>query len=70
MFIPAMLLEKSDKPFNDPAFLFEPKIDGHTLIMSFKNGETMKGHDDGLRISRSANTNGQKRPTRTVKCTL
>jgi DNA ligase-1 len=47
MFIPPMLLEKSDEPFNDPTFLFEPKIDGHRLIMSFKNGETMKGHDNG-----------------------
>jgi hypothetical protein len=60
MFIPPMLLEKSDKPFNDPAFIFEPR-----LIMTYKNGETMKGHDDGLRISRSAHRNGQKRPTRT-----
>lgn len=35
-----MLLEKNDEPFNDPAFLFEPKIDGHRLIMSCKNSET------------------------------
>jgi hypothetical protein len=27
-----MLLEKSDKPFYDPAFLFEPKIDSHRFI--------------------------------------
>jgi hypothetical protein len=27
-----MLLEKSDKPFHDPAFLFEPKIDSHRFI--------------------------------------
>jgi DNA ligase 1 len=40
MFIPPMLLEKSDEPFNDPAFIFEPKIDGHRLIMSYKNSET------------------------------
>jgi DNA ligase-1 len=40
MFIPPMLLEKSDEPFNDPAYLFEPKIDGHRLIMSFNNSET------------------------------
>jgi DNA ligase-1 len=39
MFIPPMLLEKSDIPFNDPAFVFEPKIDGHRLIMTYKNGE-------------------------------
>ncbi|SEC65118.1 RNA ligase family protein [Paenibacillus sp. GP183] len=40
MFITPMLLEETDKPFNDPAYLFEPKIDGHRLIMSYKNGET------------------------------
>ncbi|WP_366414813.1 hypothetical protein [Paenibacillus sp. GP183] len=40
MFISPMLLEKSDAPFNDPAYLFEPKIDGHRLIMTYKNGET------------------------------
>jgi DNA ligase-1 len=40
MFISPMLLEKSNEPFNDPAYLFEPKIDGHRLIMTYKNGET------------------------------
>ncbi|SED15169.1 DNA ligase-1 [Paenibacillus sp. GP183] len=40
MFISPMLLEKSDAPFNDPAYLFEPKIDGHRLIMTYKKGET------------------------------
>jgi DNA ligase 1 len=40
MFIPPMLLEKSNEPFNDPEFIFEPKIDGHRLIMSFNNKET------------------------------
>jgi DNA ligase-1 len=40
MFIPPMLLENSDEPFNDPAFLFEPKIDGYRLIMTYKNDET------------------------------
>jgi DNA ligase-1 len=40
MFISPMLIEKSEEPFDDPAFLFEPKIDGHRLIMTYKNGET------------------------------
>jgi DNA ligase-1 len=40
MFIPPMLLEKSDEPFNNPTYFFEPKIDGHRLIMSYRNGET------------------------------
>ncbi|WP_366414819.1 hypothetical protein [Paenibacillus sp. GP183] len=30
----------SDAPFDDPAFLFEPKIDGHRLIMTCNDGET------------------------------
>jgi DNA ligase-1 len=40
MFISPMLLEKSNEPFNDPSFLFEPKIDGHRLIMTYEKGET------------------------------
>jgi DNA ligase 1 len=40
MYISPMLLQSSDKPFNDPAFVFEPKIDGHRLILSRKNEET------------------------------
>ncbi|MDQ1913240.1 ATP-dependent DNA ligase [Paenibacillus sp. GD4] len=40
MYISPMLLQSTDRPFNDPAFIFEPKIDGHRLILSHKNNET------------------------------
>lgn len=40
MFIPPMLLEKKDAPFNNPLYIFEPKIDGHRMIISYKNKET------------------------------
>ncbi|WNQ09579.1 RNA ligase family protein [Paenibacillus aurantius] len=35
-----MLLETGDQPFNDDRYLFEPKIDGHRLILSHRNGQT------------------------------
>ncbi|HZG16985.1 MAG TPA: ATP-dependent DNA ligase [Candidatus Bathyarchaeia archaeon] len=35
-----MLLEQSEKPFSDSRYIFEPKIDGHRLILSRINGET------------------------------
>lgn len=35
-----MLLEQADKPFSDSRFIFEPKIDGHRLILSRSNGVT------------------------------
>lgn len=38
MFISPMLLEKREAPFNDERYLFEPKIDGHRLILSLQNG--------------------------------
>ncbi|MFB4326378.1 ATP-dependent DNA ligase [Priestia sp. BR_2] len=38
MFIDPMLLETSPAPFSDTRFIFEPKIDGHRLIFSQKNG--------------------------------
>jgi hypothetical protein len=38
MFITPMLLEKRDNPFDDEQYLFEPKIDGHRLILSMENG--------------------------------
>lgn len=38
MFLPPMLLSKREVPFNDPRFLFEPKIDGHRLVLSVTNG--------------------------------
>lgn len=40
MYISPMLLEKSDHPFNSSTHIFEPKIDGHRLILSRQNGET------------------------------
>jgi len=38
MFIEPMLLEKIEKPFNDARYIFEPKIDGHRLILTLTNG--------------------------------
>lgn len=38
MFISPMLLEKREKPFDDERYIFEPKIDGHRLILSLRNG--------------------------------
>ncbi|MFC8689468.1 hypothetical protein [Brevibacillus porteri] len=35
-----MLLEQADKPFSDGRYVFEPKIDGHRLILSRSNGQT------------------------------
>lgn len=39
-FISPMLLEQVDKPFSDGRYIFEPKIDGHRLILSRSNGVT------------------------------
>ncbi|MFF0829011.1 ATP-dependent DNA ligase [Brevibacillus sp. NPDC003359] len=39
-FIYPMLLDQADKPFSDGRYVFEPKIDGHRLILSRRNGET------------------------------
>jgi DNA ligase-1 len=38
MFIAPMLLKKRENPFDDERYLFEPKIDGHRLILSMENG--------------------------------
>lgn len=38
MFITPMLLEKREDPFDDERYIFEPKIDGHRLILSMENG--------------------------------
>jgi DNA ligase-1 len=40
MFISPMLLEQRAEAFDDDSFVFEPKIDGHRLILSQSNGET------------------------------
>lgn len=34
LFIKPMLLEKCEKPFDDERFIYQPKIDGHRLILS------------------------------------
>lgn len=39
-FIPPMLLDQVDAPFSDGRYIFEPKIDGHRLILSRSNGVT------------------------------
>ncbi|KRE35636.1 ATP-dependent DNA ligase [Paenibacillus sp. Soil522] len=39
MFIEPMLLEKREAPFDDGRYVFEPKIDGHRLILSFIDGQ-------------------------------
>lgn len=38
MFIQPMLLEKIEKPFDDARYIFEPKIDGHRLLLTLTNG--------------------------------
>lgn len=40
MFISPMLLQIAVMPFSDDNYIFEPKIDGHRLILSRMNGET------------------------------
>lgn len=40
MFISPMLLETAPAPFSDENYLFEPKIDGHRLILSKVQGQT------------------------------
>lgn len=39
MFMQPMLLEKRDQPFDDDRYIFEPKIDGHRLILSKIKGQ-------------------------------
>lgn len=39
MFIAPMLLDSRANPFDDPRFIYEPKIDGHRLILSFIGGK-------------------------------
>lgn len=38
MFIEPMLLTKVEQPFDDEQYIYEPKIDGHRLILSRQNG--------------------------------
>ncbi len=39
MFLPPMLLEKREEPFDDDRYIFEPKIDGHRMIISVHDGK-------------------------------
>ncbi|WP_336789558.1 ATP-dependent DNA ligase [Paenibacillus sp. MMO-177] len=39
MFISPMQPMKAEEPFNSEEFLFEPKLNGHRLIVSFINGQ-------------------------------
>jgi ATP-dependent DNA ligase len=39
-FIAPMLLETAAEPFDNDNYIFEPKIDGHRLILSYTNGTT------------------------------
>ncbi|WP_334312687.1 ATP-dependent DNA ligase [Brevibacillus sp. AG] len=39
-FIYPMLLEQLDQPFSDGRYIYEPKIDGHRLILMRSNGKT------------------------------
>jgi DNA ligase-1 len=41
MFIEPMLSSPCEKPFSDQAYIFEPKIDGHRLILS-KSGQELR----------------------------
>jgi DNA ligase-1 len=39
MFLPAMLPEVAEQPFDDGRYVFEPKIDGQRMILSMENGK-------------------------------
>ena len=39
MFLPPMLPEKRETPFDDARYIFEPKIDGLRMIVSIENGK-------------------------------
>lgn len=52
MFISPMLLDSREKPFSDPSYVFEPKMDGHRLILSKSGVETRlftRNHQDCTR---------------------
>lgn len=38
MFVSPMPLVERDTPFDDERYIFEPKIDGHRLLLSMENG--------------------------------
>ncbi|MBW5448622.1 ATP-dependent DNA ligase [Cohnella sp. CFH 77786] len=39
MFYTPMLLNKRENPFDDDRYLYEPKVDGHRLLLSMDNGK-------------------------------
>jgi len=39
MFIEPMLLATAPRPYSDPNYIYEPKIDGHRLLFSQKDGK-------------------------------
>ncbi|MBB6689893.1 ATP-dependent DNA ligase [Cohnella xylanilytica] len=52
MFLPPMLLQKREQPFDEERFIFEPKIDGHRLIVSVVDGHVRlytRHHNDVTR---------------------
>lgn len=52
MFWPPMLAEKRDDPFDDERYMFEPKIDGHRLILSMHNGIVQLYTRRGIDVTR------------------
>lgn len=40
MYMSPMLLDRSERPFNDDRYIFEPKVDGIRAILSRSKGET------------------------------
>jgi len=47
MFITPMLPDSKEEPFSDPAYVFEPKFDGHRVILSVSSKETRLFTDGG-----------------------
>lgn len=52
MFLPPMLMIKREEPFDDEQYIFEPKIDGHRMILSIENGKTRLFTRRGLDVTR------------------
>ncbi|WP_276352557.1 RNA ligase family protein [Cohnella caldifontis] len=52
MFMPPMLLEKREEPFDDDKYVFEPKIDGHRMIVSVENGLVRLYTRRGIEVTR------------------
>ncbi|WP_028547999.1 ATP-dependent DNA ligase [Paenibacillus sp. UNC451MF] len=52
MFISPMLADSRETPFSDQAYVFEPKVDGHRLILSRSGNETRLFTRDGLECTK------------------